>query len=273
MGSFYIISTPIGNMKDITFRAIETLKLVDKIVCEDTRVTNKLLTHYGIKKPLIVYHDHSDSNQSGKILNDLVNGANMALVCDAGTPGISDPGYSLITAAIELGINITSIPGPCSAITALTLSGIPASNFTFIGFLPKTDQARLSSIKAFEKIDNTIIIFESANRLKKLLPQLYQILGNRKIAITRELTKIYEEVIRGDLLSTMHNWESREPKGEFVIILEGFKKVDEITNEQIEEQLKNLLEHMSLKDAVADVATIFKLSKKKVYQIALELIK
>jgi len=270
IGKFYIISTPIGNIKDITIRGLDILNFVDKIVCEDTRVTGRLLMHYGIKKPMIVYNDHSSVNERDKIVNYLLNNDNIAFVSDAGTPLISDPGYCLVNAVIEAGIDVTSIPGACSVITALTLAGLPTNSFTFIGFLPKTKQSRLNELESAKEIKTTLIFFETAKRLLDALNDVYAVLGNRRVAIMRELTKLYEEVRRGYIDEEIKYWQNKELKGEFVIVLEGAIE-KELSELEIEDQMKVLLNEMSFKDAVEFADSSLKIKKKKAYEVALRI--
>ena len=269
-GKLYIISTPIGNIKDITIRALDTLKSVCRVVCEDTRITAKLLLHYGIKKPMVVFHDHSSSEK--QIINYLLNGEDIALVSDAGTPLISDPGYTIVNAAIKLGIQVTAIPGPCSAITALTLSGLPANSFMFIGFLPNTLQSRLKELISVKEIEATLIFFETAKRLLAVLYNFLEVFGTRKMAIGRELTKLYEGVHYGNVVEQINYWQSKELKGEFVLILEGATQ-ETLSDEDIKKQMTSLLSKMSFKDAISFAKDSLGINKKKAYEIALQIIR
>ena len=268
IGKLYIVSTPIGNIKDITVRALEVLKFVDKVICEDTRVTAKLLMAYNITKPMVVYNDHSSITDRNKIINYVLLGENMALVSDAGTPLISDPGYRLINAAIEKGIEVTALPGPCAAITALTLSGLATDTFMFVGFLPNTKIMRRKKLESLKNINSTLIFFETSQRLLDMLVDFQEVLGDRRLTIARELTKVYEEVRRGNLEEQIRHWQIKELKGEFVLVLEGLK--DNIMNEQeIEAQMKLLLQKMSFKEAVMFAKELLNINKKKIYEIAL----
>ncbi|MDJ1288309.1 16S rRNA (cytidine(1402)-2'-O)-methyltransferase [Candidatus Midichloria mitochondrii] len=271
-GKLYIISTPIGNIKDMTIRALDTLKSVCRVVCEDTRITAKLLLHYGIKKPMVVFHDHSSSEEQNKIINYLLNGEDMALVSDAGTPLISDPGYGIVNTAIKAGIKVTAIPGPCSAITALTLSGLPTNSFMFIGFLPNTLQSRLKELISVKEIEATLIFFETAKRLLAVLHDFLEVFGNRKMAIGRELTKLYEEVRYGNVVEQINYWQGKALKGEFVLILEGAIK-ETLSDEEIKKQMTSLLNKMSFKDAISFAKDSLGISKKKAYEIALQIIR
>ena len=216
-GKLYVVSTPIGNLGDITLRALETLKSVDVIACEDTRHTLGLLNHFEIKKPLVSYHQHSKDSKVEQIISTILEDKNVAIVTDAGTPGVSDPGEFLIRSAIENKIEVEPIPGVSAAITALSISGLSTEEFVFIGFLPhkKGRQTKLREI-ATEK--RTIILYESPFRIVKLLNELLEFVGDRRVAVCRELTKKFEQTYRGKISEILP--EIKE-KGEFVVILEG----------------------------------------------------
>jgi 16S rRNA (cytidine1402-2'-O)-methyltransferase len=217
MGKLFVVSTPIGNLSDITFRALETLKSVDIIACEDTRHTLQLLNHFEIKRPLISYHQHSKNDKVEQIIDSILEGKNVAVVTDAGTPGISDPGEVLVKAAIGSGIEVVPIPGVSAAVTALSISGIRSDEFVFVGFLPhkKGRQTKLKEV-ALEK--RTIILYESPFRIHKLLNELLEFCGDREVAICRELTKKFEEIYRGKISEIP---SSVKEKGEFVVVMEG----------------------------------------------------
>lgn len=219
----YIVSTPIGNLKDITLRAIETLKSVDFIACEDTRKTLILLNHYQIKKPLISYYSYNQIRRGEEILKLLTQGKSVALVSDSGTPGISDPGAQLIRRAIENNIPLTHIPGPTALIAALSLSGLPTHKFAFEGFLPKKIGPRKKRLTLLSKEDKTIILYESPYRIKVLLSEILEIMGDRQIAIARELTKKFEEVRRGRVSELIDHFEKVKPRGEFILVVSGKK--------------------------------------------------
>jgi len=216
MGKLYIVSTPIGNLGDITLRALETLKLVDVIACEDTRHTLQLLNHFEIKKPLVSYHQHSRDSKVDQIISSILEGQNVAVVTDAGTPGISDPGEFLIRAAIENEIEIEPIPGVSAAITALSVSGLSTDEFVFIGFLPHK-KGRQTKLKEIATINRTIILYESPFRIIKLLNELLEYVGDRQVSVSRELTKKFEQTYRGKISEILPNIKE---KGEFVVILE-----------------------------------------------------
>jgi len=214
----YIVATPIGNLKDITFRAIETLKSVDMIACEDTRHTNILLKHYNINTPITSFYQHNRFTKGEYILKLLKEGKEIALVCDAGTPGILDPGYNLINAAIKESISITVIPGPCALIDALVLSGKPTHEFHFAGFLPNKRVARRNKLRLLSNLKCTIVFYESCYRIKPCLEDLNDIFGDKIIVLARELTKRFEEIIRATPKEILNNKPGLNLRGEFVVI-------------------------------------------------------
>ena len=226
----YIISLPIGNSKDITIRAVEYLQSVDEIYCEDTRVTNKILSIYKIKKSLKNYHDHNGKKVRPEIIKKIKDGKTIALVSDAGTPLISDPGYKLVSELKAKDLYVTAAPGASSPITALTLSGLPTNSFYFLGFLPVKDQSRKNLIEGLKSLKTTIILFESANKINKTLQDLIDILGNREMAICREMTKKFEEIITGKISDIAQKIVSKKLKGEIVIVLYGDNKKDQEIN-------------------------------------------
>lgn len=214
----YIVATPIGNLEDITLRAIRTLKEVDFIIAEDTRTTGNLLKHYEIKKPLISFHGHSNGDKIMQIISKLKNGEMAAFVSDAGTPGISDPGYHLITGALKAEIKIVPIPGVSAVITALMASGAPIDKFIYIGFLPlkKGRQTLLMNLATEKK---SIVIYESVHRIGKTLSEILNHFGNRYVCVAREMTKMFEEYYRGELKSAIEHFQAKKPKGEFTIVI------------------------------------------------------
>lgn len=217
-GRLYIVATPIGNLKDFTFRAIDTLKEVDFVFAEDTRNSIQLMKHYKIETKIDSYHEHNNVKKIPKIINLLNKGKSIALISDAGTPTISDPGYKLIRACIDEEINIIPIPGASAVTAALSASGLPSDSFFFLGFLPHK-KGRKKKISFLKSLDNTIIIFESPHRLLKTLKELHDELGERPVVVARELTKLYEEIIRGNFDSIIEYFESKKVKGEIVIII------------------------------------------------------
>lgn len=236
-GKLYIVGTPIGNLGDISPRALETLENADFIAAEDTRVTLKLLNHFEIKKPLVSYYEHNKVERGPEIIRRLLDGESCALVTDAGMPAISDPGEDLVRLCIEHGIKTESVPGPCAFATALAISGMPSRRFVFEGFLPMEKAERKAVIASLVKEQRTLIFYEAPHKLLNTLSDLYSALGNRSIAIVRELTKIHEEVIRTDLEAAVLRYSKEQAKGEFVLIIEGAKAQEN--------------ESMSLEQAVA----------------------
>ena len=218
----FIVATPIGNLKDITLRALEVLKAVDYILCEDTRVTGKLLNRYEISKKLVPFNDFNEDKKAQAIINDLVSGQNIALVSDAGTPLISDPGYKLVRTCIHQGIAVETIPGPSSVIAALTISGLPPDKFTFVGYLPKKDSKRKKLLEDLKRsreiVRSTIIAFESPFRLLKALEDIKEVFGDIEITICRELTKMHEEVKQEKISESITYFSKNIPKGELVLL-------------------------------------------------------
>ena len=270
----YIISTPIGNLEDITIRALNTLAFSDVVVCEDTRQTQKLLSHYGIKKKLISYFDHNDDRVRPKILHLLEEGLYVALVSDAGTPLISDPGYKLIKDVVAAGHYVTAVPGPSSILTGLVISGQPCDRFFFEGFLPPKITARRKRLNDLRDIPGTLIFFETANRLIDTLKDMQECLGDRPATLARELTKKFENCYRGTLTSLYDNFKNPDTflKGECVLIVSATNTLkDSHYTQDIESLLRLLLKDHSLKEAVDHVHEITGSSKKDIYKKALGL--
>lgn len=267
----YLIATPIGNLRDITLRALEVLAEVDVVACEDTRMTGKLLEMHGVKAPkLIVYNDHNaDASRKG-ILDMLAQGKRIALVSDAGTPLISDPGYKLVRDAQDLGMNVTSLPGANALLTALQLSGQPTDKFSFLGFLPAKEKARQDVLKEWRAVPGTLVAYETGPRLIDSLRDMALVLGgDRPAAVTRELTKMYEEVRRDTLDNLVRHYEEAgEPKGEIVVVIGPGEKT-EITEDAIKERLSALLRDLSVRDAAAQVADEMGIPKKQAYEFAI----
>lgn len=223
-GKLFIVATPIGNLKDITFRAVETLKEVDLIACEDTRHTKKLLSHYGITTPTTSYFEHNKVRKGEYLTRLLSEGRTIALVSDSGTPGISDPGFKIINLAIQSEIPVTVIPGPSAIIAALVESGMPTDSFIFQGFLSNKGAKRRKQILALKKEKRTIILYESPHRLLKTLGDILDIMGDRDIAITRELTKVFEETLRLKVSTAIQHFTQHPPRGEFALSINGKSK-------------------------------------------------
>ena len=267
-GTLYVVGTPIGNLSDMSMRALETLKSVDFICAEDTRVTAKLLNHFEIKKPLISYHEHN-AVQSGKsIVERLKSGENCAVVTDAGMPCISDPGEDLVKLCAENGIETVVVPLASAAVSALAISGLSTSRFTFEGFLSTTKKQRLEHLSSLVNETRTMIFYEAPHKLIYTLRDMYEFFGNRKISICRELTKIHEEVIRTTITGAIEKYEAVSPKGEFVLVIEGKPKEDE-SPDTIQDAVAQVNELISkgirAAEACKQIAKITSFSKGELY--------
>lgn len=268
----YLIATPIGNLGDVTLRALETLAGADVIACEDTRVTRKLTERYGITTPLTPYHEHNAAEARPKLLSRLADGQSVALVSDAGTPLISDPGFKLVRAAREAGYPVTALPGASAVLAALTVSGLPTDRFFFEGFLPAKQAARQKRVAALANMPATLVLFESGSRLAPMLADLAEALGPRAAAICRELTKLHEEVKCDDLDALARIYaDGAETRGEFVIVVSP--PAAEHRADDIDELLKRALSRVSVKDAVGEVAVATGRPRREIYQRALALTK
>ena len=266
----YIVSTPIGNMDDISLRALDTLAGVDRIACEDTRHTGKLLERHGINARLLPYHEHNAEHMRPAIMARLTHGETLALVSDAGTPLISDPGYKLVRKVIASGIYVTALPGPSAALMALTLSGLPSDRFMYAGFLPPKSGARRKALGELAAINTTLIIFESPRRLAASLADMTEMLGVRDIAVAREMTKLHEEVVRGDLADlAAHYADISAPKGEIVIVVGPPAAPPELTDEFLDARLTELLQSASVRDAASQLAAESGLARRDLYTRAL----
>jgi len=264
--TLYIVSTPIGHLKDMTFRAVEILNQVDTILAEDTRTSSVLLNHYNIHKPLMSYHDFNKEEQSKRILSMLEEGKHLALISDAGTPGISDPGYEIIKEVLQAGFHVVSIPGASAILAALVTSGLMIQPFTFIGFLPRKMQAAKQVLKAYQQRQETLVIYESPNRIQKSLEYAYEVLGNRNLSIARELTKTFETIIRTSLEQAIHM--EHISKGEYVLIIEGDYNQQTFEDETIESHYKRYIKQgFNDKDAIKAVAKDRNVHKNEIYQI------
>jgi len=273
-GGLYVVATPIGNLRDITLRALEILAAADLVACEDTRVSRKLFDHYGLSAPLTPYHDHNAEAARPKILDKLAAGGVVALVSDAGTPLISDPGYRLVREARAAGHAVTAAPGPSSALMALTVAGLPTDRFFFEGFLPAKEAARRTRIGELARIPATLLLFESGPRLAATLADLAAGLGAREAAIARELTKLHEEVRRGDLTTlAAHYAAGAETRGEIVIVIAPPAAAEQPSAADIDALLHAALARTSVKEAVAEVAAATGEPRRAIYSRALELTK
>ncbi len=272
-GTLYVVATPIGNLEDITFRALRILKEADIIAAEDTRHTLKLLNKYEIVTPLTSYHDHNKDEKAPILVARLLDGKNVALVSDAGTPGISDPGYVLINLAVDQQIPVVPIPGATAAITALSISGLPTDDFRFTGFLPQKQGARLARLRALAKDECTIIFYEAPHKIIRTIGEMLEIFGDRRAVITRELTKIHEQVLRGTLTELLAQLEEGPLKGEFTITVHGSSAEPHEQIVSTVEYLKDLMTQRGLtkKEAIATAADELGLPKKDVYKESLNI--
>lgn len=276
-GKLYLCATPIGNLEDITYRVLRTLKEVDLIAAEDTRNSIKLLNHFEIKTPMTSYHEYNKIEKAYQLVDKMREGLNIALITDAGTPAISDPGEDLVRICYEEGIEVTSLPGPAACITALTMSGLLTRRFAFEAFLPRDKKERADVLAQLKNETRTIIIYEAPHHLVKTLQELYEVLGNRKIAICRELTKRYEEKTLTTISESLDFYKDNEPRGEYVLVLEG-KTFEELRKEEQKTwESMSLEEHMAVyegqgiarKEAMKMVAKDRGISKRDVYQALL----
>lgn len=273
-GTLYLCATPIGNLEDITFRVLRTLKEVDLIAAEDTRNTIKLLNHFEIKTPMTSYHEYNKIDKAAYLVSKLSQGTNIALVTDAGTPGISDPGEEIVRQAYSAGIPVTSLPGACACVTALTLSGLSTRRFAFEAFLPSDKKERAAILESLKTETRTIIIYEAPHHLLNTLKQLYNTIGNRKLTLCKELTKLHETVQLTTLEEAIDHYTDSAPKGEYVLVLEGISRHILDLQEQESWREMELQDHMqhylkqglSKKGAMKKVAQDRGISKRDVYQ-------
>jgi 16S rRNA (cytidine1402-2'-O)-methyltransferase len=277
-GTLYLCATPIGNLEDMTFRVVRTLQEVDLIAAEDTRNTIKLLNHFDIKTPMTSYHEYNKIDKAANLVSQLAQGKNIALVTDAGTPAISDPGEELVAQAIDAGITVTSLPGACACITALTLSGLSTRRFAFEAFLPSDKRKRRSILESLVSETRTIILYEAPHHLCATLEQLYATLGNRRLTLCRELTKLHEDIMHTTLEDAISYYQEQTPKGEFVLVIEGVSQESLDKQQQEDWQKMDVQEHMQLylnqnlskKDAMKKVAQDRGVPKREIYRKLLE---
>lgn len=272
-GKLYIVSTPIGNLEDITYRAVRILGEADTVLCEDTRVTHKLLTYYGIETKTLSYHKWTDREKVAEYVNMIKNGHTIALVSDAGTPLISDPGDSLVAECLNENIKIEAIPGPCAFVTSLTLSGFDLREFAFFGFLPKKNSELKIFFEDRKNIPYPFVFYESPNRLMDTLEIIKEIMPERRLCVSRELTKLFEENVRGCAEEIINHFSQNRIKGEIAVAVD---KAPEETKEITDEEIKNILEKyinegMTKKDAVKETMKILSLPKNRVYPLSLDL--
>lgn len=270
----YLVATPIGNLADITLRALQTLAGVDVITCEDTRITHRLTDRYAISARLTPYHEHNAAAARPKILEKLARGSSVALVSDAGTPLISDPGFKLVREACAAGHQVFAIPGPSSVLTALSVAALPTDRFYFEGFLPSKQAARRTRLGELARIDASLVLFESGNRVRETLADLAGIMGGREAAICRELTKLHEEITRAPIAELAMKTEELETRGEFVLVIgPPAAGAGAMSEDELDELLRSSLERDSVKDAVAHAVELSGRPRREVYARALELAK
>ena len=268
---FRSVATPIGNLEDITLRALRVLKEADLIACEDTRHTGRLLQHFGISKPTVSYHEHNERERAAELVEKLASGASIALVSDAGTPGVSDPAYRIVTAAIERGIAVIPIPGATALITGLIASGLPTDSFLFAGFLPPKQQARLTRLEELQTERATLVLYEAPHRIRETLADALAVFGNRPAAIARELTKLHEEFLRGTLSELCERLNAQEPRGEMVVIIAGWQEVVVGDYGSLTAQIEALMRELDLSrnEALKQAARLRGISKNEAYQLLL----
>ena len=272
-GILYIVATPIGNLEDITLRAIRVLKEADLIAAEDTRHTRNLLNKYEIETPLTSYHDHNKEEKAPVLVAQMLEGKNIALVSDAGTPGISDPGYFLINLAVDQKIPVIPVPGATAAITALSVSGLPTDKFVFEGFLAAKQTARIKRLKELEKEERTLIFYEAPHKIIKAIEDMIAVFGDRQAVITRELTKVYEEIVRAKLSDVLKHLKQKTVKGELTVIVHGASKEPLKKDIDTAVYLKDLMLHKGLtkKEAIVVASEELGLPKKAVYSASLRI--
>ncbi len=274
MGTLYVVGTPIGNLEDITLRALRVLREVDVIACEDTRHAKTLLSRHGITTPLVSYHEHNERTRAPQLVRRLRSDENVALITDAGMPGISDPGFPLVTQAIEAGVTVTPIPGPSAVTAALSVAGLPSERFLFLGFLPRARAARRRALKEVASVSAALVIFEAPHRIRVALQDVAEVLGPRRVTLVREVTKLHEEIVRGqaDKLAARLAETETAPRGEFTLVVEG-AGIEPAARRKDEPDayLRRLVTRgMSRRDAARTVAEAYGLPRREVYRLALE---
>lgn len=270
-GELFLVATPIGNLRDITLRALEVLQSVDRIACEDTRTSGVLLKHYGIQTAMTSYHTHNETQASGQLAAQLLAGERIALICDAGTPLLSDPGALLVRAAIAAGIRVTPIPGASALLAALCIAGLPTETFYYAGFLPNKTTPRRTVVAALAAVPASLVFYEAPHRLLDSLTDLAALLGNRAAAVGRELTKMHEECVRGSLTEIIDHFTQHAPRGESVVIVQGAAPAAAMNDAQVDSALKREMATLSLKEAVASVAEHSGRARSDIYTRALAL--
>ncbi|GBC98314.1 Ribosomal RNA small subunit methyltransferase I [bacterium HR17] len=272
-GVLFVCATPIGNLQDVTLRVLDTLRQVDLIAAEDTRVALKLLNRFGIRKPLISYHQHSSPRRTRYLLERLRAGASIALVCNAGTPGVSDPGVPLVREALKAGVQVVPVPGPSAVTAALSVSGMDGQRFLFLGFLPRNRKERQALLEQVRAVPFTLVLYESPHRLRATLHDLWTILGDRTVTLCRELTKVHEEIALTTLSALHKRFENEEPVGEFTLVIEGaVPSSPPVRDEDVDAFLHQLLaQGWSVRDAAKETARRFSIPRAVAYRRALQL--
>ncbi|MXZ36226.1 MAG: 16S rRNA (cytidine(1402)-2'-O)-methyltransferase [Acidobacteria bacterium] len=268
-GTLFVVATPIGNLEDITLRALRILREADLIACEDTRHTRKLLAHYRITTPTSSYHEHNEQQRTGWLVERLESGTDVALVSDAGTPSISDPGYRLVRAALERGVRVSPIPGACAIISALSISGRPTDSFAFLGFLPGRKAARRNRLQALRSESRTLLFFESPLRLASTLSDIDEILDSREVTVAREMTKVHEQLVTGTAAELASLFRSRRPKGETVVVVEKSSPETgavSVSDRELDLRFEGLVDQgLSRKDAIKQLARELASPKRELY--------
>lgn len=271
-GVLYIVATPIGNLEDISLRALRILKEVDLIAAEDTRHTRILLNHYNIRTPLTSCHEHNEKAQVQKLIERLRSGENLALVSDAGTPAISDPGYRLVVEAVRAGIGVVPVPGPSAVASVLSASGLPTDRFVFEGFLPSKNRERGTRLQALSTESRTLVFYEAPHRLKESLIEMRRILGDRQIVIAREVSKVHEEFLRGTIGALLSQLAEREVKGELTIVVQGASGDLPVPEEELKAEIRRLVDAgVGVKQISELLGDRYQLAKRDVYQMAVKL--
>lgn len=271
-GQLFIVPTPIGNLEDITLRALRVLKEVDLIAAEDTRHTQHLLNHYGIRTTLTSYHEHNEREKAQTLVDRIKDGANIALVSDAGTPAIADPGFRLVAAAIAAGVQIVPLPGAAALATVLSASGLPTDRFLFEGFLPAKKAERKAKLQALREQTATLIFYEAPHRLLDTLNDIRQQLGDRRLVVAREVSKVHEEFLRGAVSGIIDQLTDREVKGEITLVVHGATGDARVSEEQLRTDIRRLTdEHVGVKEIAELLGERYGLAKREVYRLALEL--
>ena len=269
-GTLYIVATPIGNLEDITLRALRVLKEVDAIAAEDTRHTQILLNHYGIQKPLTSYHDHNERNKAEELVKRLLRGEDIALVSDAGTPAISDPGFHLIVQAVHAGIRVIPLPGASALTAVLSASGLPTNRVAFEGFLPAKKKQRREKLQALRDEVRTLVLYEAPHRLLEALDDVHELLGDREAVLARELSKVHEEFLRGRVSELIHALRRREIRGEFTLVISGSTGEISLTEERLKAEIRELqLGGMRVKEIAEVLGEKFGYPKRAIYRLAL----